>query len=43
MLHGCRSALILNCLVKSNKGRNLYLYLITKIFVLHKIKFNYKN
>ena len=26
MLHGCRSDLILNCLVKSNKDRNLYSY-----------------
>lgn len=29
MLHGCRSDLILNCLVKSNKDRNLYLYLVS--------------
>ena len=34
MLHGCRSDLILNCLVKSNKDRNLYLYLVSVIQLL---------
>ena len=28
MLHGCRSDLILKCLVNSKKDRNLYLYLL---------------
>jgi hypothetical protein len=28
MLHGCRSDLILKCLINFKKGRNLYSYLL---------------
>jgi len=37
MLHGCRSDLILNRLVNSKKGRNLYSHLLNFYFYVKKI------